>query len=118
MYENTMLCVFTGAPSVPVPIPRFVAPGTLTLEWDAPFSWPQYPILHYDVDVTNHSELVREAINETSIQFNTSGDYRECETIEFNVRASNVLNDSEYGSVTTGFPIGKNKINESVILME
>ena len=105
-----MLCVFTGAPSVPNPIPRFEGPGILILEWDAPFSWPDYPILHYDVNATNHSELVRETINDTSVRFTTSENHRECETIEFNVRASNILDDSEYGTVTTGFPISEDNL--------
>ena len=101
------MLVYTGAPSVPIPIPRFDSPRTITLEWDTPFSWPGYPIRHYDVNVTNHPELVREAINETSVQFTAEEHHQECEEIEFKVRANNDLGSSKYGIITTGFPIGK-----------
>ena len=106
MINHIVMLVYTGAPCVPIPIPIFNSPRTVTLEWDIPFSWPDYPICHYDVNVTNHPELVREAINETSVQFTAEEHHQECEEIEFKVRASNNLASSKYGIITTGFPIG------------
>ena len=99
---------FTGAPSSPVPIPVFSSPGEMTLEWDVPFSWPEYPVQSYDVVASNRSNLSREDINETRVRFiaQLGENQRECETIEFKVRASSDLGDGEYGSVIAGFPIG------------
>lgn len=104
---------FSGAPSPPVPILRFDGPGTVTLEWDAPFSWSQYPIKYYNVTAFNHPELDQEAIQDTSVQYRADEGHQlqECEEIEFRVRATNSLGDSEYGSVTAGFPIGENNSN-------
>ena len=79
----------------------------MTLEWDAPYSWDEYPVQHYDVEVTNHSELDRQAINETSVQYSAAENHQECKEIVFKVRASNSLGNSDYGSVIAGFPIGK-----------
>ena len=101
------LCIFsafTGAPSSPVPVLTFDRPGEVTLEWNTPFSWPQYPVHSYDVMVPNHS---RENINETRVKFSAGEDQHNCEPITFKVRATSELGKSEYGSVIAGFPIGK-----------
>ena len=99
---------FTGAPLSPIPIPVFNSPGEMTLEWDIPFSWPEYPVQSYDVVASNRSALNRDDINGTRVQFvaQPGDNQRECETTEFKVRASSDLGDSEYGSVIAGFPIG------------
>ena len=107
--RRLMSCsAFTGAPSSPVPVPVFNSPGEVTLEWDVPFSWPEYPVQSYDVVASNRSALNRDDINETRVLFVARpGDNQgECEAIEFKVRASSDLGDSEYGSVIAGFPIG------------
>lgn len=102
---------FAGAPSSPVPIPVFDSPDVVTLEWDIPFSWSEYPVRSYDVIASNHSELNRDDVSETSVQFVVGEDQPECEMIEFRVRASSDLGDSEYGSVIAGFPIGMCECN-------
>ncbi len=99
--------IFAGAPSNPVPIPIYDRPGVVTLEWDVPFSWPEYPVQSYDIVASNRLDLSRDDVNETRVQF-VAGDAQqeECETIEFKVRAGSALGDGEYGSVIAGFPIG------------
>ena len=98
---------FTGAPSTPEPALTFDLPGRVTLEWDTPFSWPQFPIQNYTIHVANRSEMVVGVNNDTRVQLTKEEGRQECEEIEFKVRASNALGDSEYGSVLAGFPIGK-----------
>ena len=106
--NNTLVSLaFTGAPSSPVPITTFDSPGVVSLEWDTPFSWPAYPVQTYDVTASNHPELLTEMINDTRVQFSAGKNQRDCEVIEFKVRASSALGDGEYGSVLSGFPIGK-----------
>ena len=102
-----VLIAFAGAPSSPVPIPTFDSPGMVTLEWDIPFSWPEYPVKSYNIITSNHSELNQDNINETSVQFFADENQNNCEMIEFKVQASSDLGDSDYGSVIAGFPIGK-----------
>lgn len=75
----------------------------MTLEWDTPFSWPEYPVQSYDIIVPNHPELTRNDINETSIQFIAGDNQQDCELIEFKLWARSVLGDSEYGSALAGF---------------
>jgi hypothetical protein len=60
----------------------------------------------YDIVVSNRSDLNRDDVNETSVQFVAGDEQHECEMIEFKVRASSTLGDGEYGSVIAGFPIG------------
>ena len=78
----------------------------MTLEWNRPFSWSDYPVHNYSIRVTDRPGDIVRGDNETSIHFERQ-DGEECEEIEFKVRASNALGDSEYGSVLAGFPIGK-----------
>ena len=97
---------FAGAPSSPIPIATFESPGVVMLEWDIPFSWPEYPVQTYSIIASNHPELTRSNINKTSMQFFVRDNPSDCEMIEFKVQATSDLGDSDYGSVTAGFPIG------------
>ena len=78
----------------------------MTLEWDIPFSWTKYPVQSYDIVASNRSDLNRNDVNETRVQFMADEEQQECEMIEFKVRAISDLGDGEYGSVIAGFPIG------------
>lgn len=78
----------------------------MTLEWDIPFSWQKYPVQSYDIVASNRSDLSRDDVNETRVQFVADDEQQECEMIEFKVRAVSDLGDGEYGSVIAGFPIG------------
>ena len=104
--QCSMFFGYSGAPSIPIPILTFDRPGEVILEWNSPFSWPQYPVQTYDVIVSNHIELFRENINETRVQLSAGDNQHNCNVTEFKVRASSDLGDSEYGSVIAGFPIG------------
>ena len=78
----------------------------MILEWDIPFSWSTYPVQSYDIVASNRSDLSRNDVNETRVQFMADEEQQECEMIEFKVRAISDLGDGEYGSVIAGFPIG------------
>ncbi len=45
---------FTGGPAAPEPSLHTISTSLLTLEWNKPFSWPEFPIEHYTL-TSNHS---------------------------------------------------------------
>ena len=99
---------FTGGPSAPEPDIRVINSSLLVLEWEEPFSWPEYPIDHYTLEV-NVDPLNSKIIpkTQTSVLLPRTGELRECRELGFSVRANNGLADSDIGTVQGGFPIGE-----------
>ena len=85
---------------------------TLQLNWDPPFTWPEYEILNYTVRMENRSSGITErpvVLTPTDLTYRLTGSapVQHCAELRFNVTASNALGDSAPAVVTEGFPKGK-----------
>ena len=80
-----------------------------TLSWDAPFTWPNFPITGYAVNITSYSDNVASL---TTIQGNDSHIIRQfmshgdsCYDIVITVAALNSIGDGEPAVLSVGHPI-------------
>ena len=81
-----------------------------TLSWDAPFTWPDFPIISYVVNITNLSNRVTNLTvihhndsHKVIHQFTSQGD--SCYEIEISVVANNTVGDSKPAVLSVGHPI-------------
>ena len=93
---------------------------TIQLSWLPPFSWAEYPIVNYSVQVYNRAtgEMMNSFINVTSeilattapvtFTYNTphGGVMWNCEELAFIVSAASIIGGGSPAIVTGGFPIG------------
>ena len=88
---------------------------TLLLNWDTPFSWPEYDVLYYTVRMENSSsgEVKQWAMNATGndtanvFPFSTEGEVSQtCIELSFYVAASNIIGKSNETKISGRFPIG------------
>ena len=93
---------------------------TIQLSWLPPFSWAEYPIVNYSVQVYNTAtgEVMNSFINVTSEMFSTTapvtfihntphgGVMWNCEELAFIVSAASTIGWGSPAIVTGGFPIG------------
>ena len=85
---------------------------TLQLDWDPPFTWPDFEILNYTVTMENRSSgttanpVVLTPANLT-YTLTAEAPAEHCAELRFNVTASNALGDSNPAVVIGGFPKGK-----------
>ena len=115
---STHIC--TGPPSAP-DLHLYVLSATiLQLSWLPPFTWMEYPIVNYTIQIHNRDtgEVINRTINVTStsvvavfpLTFNFSTPHGEvlqrCEDLFFTVNATSNIGQSEPGEVNGGFPIG------------
>ena len=79
--------------------------------WDEPFTWKTFPILDYEITVSNDSEPAsswmytkteHHRLNMTQDTVMTA-----CFNLIFKVSARNEIGISEFGNVTGGFPVGE-----------
>ena len=110
----------TGPLSPPDPQLHMLNATTLQLSWLPPFTWVDYPIVNYSIQVYNRvtEDVMNRTINVTSpwlvavspVTFNISIPHGEvvqrCEELVFAVIATNNIGQSEPGVVNGGFPIG------------
>ena len=109
--------MYTGPPSPPDPQLHMLNTTTLQLSWLPPFTWVDYTIVNYTIQIHNRAtrEVMNRIINVIStamspVTFNYSTPHGEvlqrCEELEFTVYATSNIGQSEPGDVNGGFPIG------------
>ena len=107
--------MYTGPPSPPDPQLHMLDTATIELFWQPPFTWEDYSIVNYSIQVRNRTTgeaMMILTINttSTSITFNFSTLHGEvmqiCEELAFTVNAASNIGQSEPGVVYGGFPIG------------
>lgn len=120
------LVIFTGTPMAPtigVSVEHTYNDSfTFNLSWQAPFTWPGFPILSYTVAVTNYSsgqQIMISNISGTSteLESNDTGYYSNhsmvytgrgshCHNLSFSVEAENAIGNGKSVVLYTGQPLG------------
>ena len=109
-----------GPPPSPIPHLLVLNATAIQLSWLPPFSWAEYPIVNYTVQVHNRAtgEVTNSFINATSDMLSTTapvtfiyntphgGVMRNCEELVFIVSAATIIGQGSPAIVTGGFPIG------------
>ena len=113
--------MYIGPPLSPDPHLCMFSATTIQLSWLPPFSWADYPIVNYTVQVHNRAtgEVISSTVNTTSTEmismitpvtftYNTpqGGVVQTCEELVFSVSAASNVGWSSPAVVTGGFPIG------------
>ena len=112
--------MYTGPPSPPDPQLHILNATILQLSWLPPFTWEDYPIVNYTIQIHNRDtgEVMNRTIDVTStsmfvmspVTFNDSTPHGEvvqrCEELVFTVYATSNIGQSEPGEINGGFPIG------------
>ena len=113
--------MYTGPPLPPDPHLYMFSATTIQLSWLPPFSWREYPIVNYTVQVHNRAtgEMINSTVNAISTEmlsttalvtfiYNTphGGVVQNCEELVFSVSAASIIGWSSPAVVTGGFPIG------------
>ena len=107
--------MYTGPPSPPDPQLHILNTTTLQLSWLPPFTWEDYPIVNYTIQIHNRAtrDVMNRIMNATAmspVTFNYSTPHGEvvqrCEELVFTVYASSNIGQSEPGEINGGFPIG------------
>jgi len=120
LLNNTYTHMYTGPPSLPDPQLHMLNATTLQISWLPPFTWEDYPIVNYTIQIHNRAtgNVMNWTINVTStsvvavspVTFNYSSPHGEvsqrCEELVFTVYAVSNIGQSEPGVVNGGFPIG------------
>ena len=80
--------------------------------WDPPFSWENYPILHYDVIlvVTSSGEILQEERlpNVTNFIIHQIPQLETiCAEVLFVITAENAIGESNPSTIRGGYPIGE-----------
>ena len=106
-HRRTKLCVITvGAPLSPSL--RFSVFDELTVgvEWDEPFTWDDFPVTRYTVEVvdgTSGEMIENSTLSPTNRFFNVTPQAC-CSDLTFSVRAWNSVGASTPGTTTGAFP--------------
>jgi len=113
VHASAHIC--TGPPSAP-DLHLYVLSATiLQLSWLPPFTWMEYPIVNYTIQIHNRAtrDVINRIMNATAmspVTFNYSKPQGEvlqrCEELNFTVFAASNIGQSEPGQVNGGFPIG------------
>ena len=113
----------------PHPKFRVVNATYIQVQWDKPFSLPEFDVRQYILLIVNTSSGSDSTRYETfHVSANTTypiryymsngGDIpKECMYVKFLLTAINDAGTSDIGSVTGGFPIGKLKFNPTLVTM-
>ena len=97
--------------------------STLQLSWEPPFTWPQYEILHYTVDMENRSSgyvlpPVTLSPSETAHTLRASAPLQSCAELRFSVTAHTAIGAGTPAVVTGGFPIGEEWCGQARVSLE
>ena len=113
--------MYAGPPLPPDPHLYMFSATTIQLSWLPPFSWEDYPIVNYSVQVYNRAtgEVINSTVNATSTEMHSTtapvtfiyniphgGVVQNCEVLVFSVSAASNVGWSSPAVVTGGFPIG------------
>ena len=106
------------APSVDLNVKHVIDDTFLfTITWSTPFTWSGFPIISYNIIMTNYSGGVPIATTDTVTSNNTGSGYHQiyytgkgmsgCYALSFSIEANNSLGKGERTLIHTGQPIGK-----------
>ena len=103
-----------GPPSKPEPQLTVVNISSLKVEWFTPYSWVNHSVIQYDMTLENSSASTNKVQTWTSNHTEfyitapvTEGQRNSCDLLVINVTASSDIGQSQVGSVSGGFPIGR-----------
>ena len=119
-YTNSYIYAVPQPPPSPKPHLLVLNATTIQLSWLPPFSWAEYPIVNYSVQVYNGAtgEVINLFINATSEMVSTTapvtfnydtpqgGVMQNCEELVFIVSAASTIGWGSPAIVTGGIPIG------------
>ena len=85
-----------------------------TLHWDEPFTWLEFPVTGYTINITNHSsevvttDIIIQTINSSGTHFSHSfsSNGNSCYEMDIILSATNKIGESELTIEHTGHPIG------------
>ena len=103
-------CLILGAPAAPDVSLTAVSSSEMILQWPVPFTWPDLNITRYDI-TTNNSINGQTSWSSQSNSLTVPADPNSplCTLYRYSVVAHNRLGASGPGTVTGGFPRGKNQ---------
>ena len=114
-----------GPPSPPVPLLEYIAyNNSLKVSWEPVFAWQDYPIIGYNVTVTNSRRQIlintQTISNEAIVLLDALPNLGlgNCEEIVFTVTATNSLGSSKPGNASGGFPNGMVSITRCLLYYE
>ena len=101
-----------GVPLPPSPALSVINKLTIQVEWKEPFTWNNFPINKYLVEIvnqTNNTLLSRTSLNPNNCSYSISqmSPQRFCTTLLVRVSASNAVGSSSFGYVYGSFPSRK-----------
>ncbi len=105
---NTGL-ISIGAPLPPGLVSSVVNVSTISVDWDTPFTFPEFPIVNYTVQVTNQTsgELLDSAVlaaeDVLSYNITRTGPPPSCSNLVFSVVASNDIGPSMPATLLESF---------------
>ena len=106
-----------GVPLPPSPVFSIINKLTIHVEWEEPFTWNNFPINAYLVEIVNHTSntlLSRTSLNPNNNSYSISqmSPQHFCTTLLVRVSASNVVGSSSFGYIYGGFP--SRKLHDSI----
>ena len=95
------------------------------IQWEEPFTWAEFPITGYELNITNHSLYSGETTHQVLLLSNESSDSpglsylitssgNHCYSLDVAVSAINAIGNSDPGTLHTGHPTGMNKKCHSI----
>jgi hypothetical protein len=116
-----MFCYYhypaVGPPLPPDPVLVTLCASRLEIRWEIPYSPDNYTVESYNIEVVNETsgDVLVSVMqqNETShgIALEEVEQLMSCHLLKVSVTAVSFVGESEPGSVTGGFPIGEQKID-------
>ena len=80
----------------------------MQVEWDEPFTWHDFPIINYDVQVLSGTQTFSNRVLSSDIlSFSLTQRNLSCTNLTFSVRANNSVGYSVPGIVHGAFPYSK-----------
>ena len=128
MINNFFMCVDSPlSPNISVTTEHlFNDTFVHTIQWDKPFTWVEFPIISYELNITNHSLPSGETTLRVSVLNNmtsagqqasesnlthtimTAGS--DCYRFDIDLSAVNSIGESDSSTMHTGHPIGNKEI--------
>ena len=120
--------MYTGPPPPPEPQLHVLSATAIQISWLPPFSWADYPIVNYTVQIHNRAtgEVINSTVYATSEMLSRTVTFihttphgrvmQNCEELVFSISAANSIGWSKPAVVTGVFPIGKTNLAHTCTL--
>ena len=128
LYTDMVYYVYTGPPPPPEPQLHVLSATAIQISWLPPFTWADYPIVNYTVQIHNRAtgEVINSTVYAISEMFSRTVTFihntphgrvvQNCEELVFSVSAASNIGWSKPAVVTGGFPIGKTNLAHTCTL--